>query len=268
MAFVVPLAYFYTRRRLTPGLPGILASLGLLIGFQGVLGWYMVKSGLSEEIVKTKGVPRVSQYRLAAHLSAALLLFAGMLGVGLQIKRDRRWAKAGVWNSLQEKNGVKPWDAVFSNPAMKRFRSTAVLLACFVFLTACSGTLRLTFQFFSNAAFQSGAFVAGLDAGLIYNEFPHMGEGFVPPIDEMYKKAYSRRADGGDLWWRNIFENPTTVQFNHRLLVGSPIKPSVDTANVAWCRQCSHIPLYRHSFLPRCAHLSGRKAFFRRFLSA
>jgi len=124
-----------------------------------------------------------------------------MLGVGLQIKKDRRWAEAGVWNGLVEKNGVKPWDVMFSHPAIRRLRLAAGFLAGIVFLTACSG-----------------AFVAGLDAGLIYNEFPRMGEGFIPPIEEMYKKAYSRRADGGDLWWRNIFENPTTVQFNHRLL--------------------------------------------------
>ena len=153
MAFVAPLAYFYARRRLTPGLPAILTSLGLLIGFQGVLGWYMVKSGLSEEIVETRGVPRVSQYRLAAHLSMALLLFAGMLGVGLQIKRDRMWAEAGVWNGLTEKNGVKPWDAVFSNPAARRFRLAAGFLASLVFVTACSGMLGITFQFLSNAVF-------------------------------------------------------------------------------------------------------------------
>ncbi|KAF8342033.1 cytochrome oxidase assembly protein-domain-containing protein [Cantharellus anzutake] len=201
VAFVAPLAYFYARRRLTPGLPIVLTSLGLLIGFQGALGWYMVKSGLSEKIIETNSVPRVSQYRLAAHLSMALLLFAGMLGVGLQMRTDHKWAESGVWNSLVEKNGVKPWDAVFSNPAVRRFRLAAGLLTGLVFLTAFSG-----------------AFVAGLDAGLIYNEFPYMGESFMPPIDEMYKKSYAKEANGSDLWWRNIFENPTTTQFDHRLL--------------------------------------------------
>lgn len=63
----------------------------------------------------------------------------------------------------------------------------------------------------------SGAFVAGLDAGLLYNEFPLMGGRLAPPKDELLSTAYTTRADKSDLW-RNVFENPTTVQFDHRLL--------------------------------------------------
>ena len=62
-----------------------------------------------------------------------------------------------------------------------------------------------------------GAFVAGLDAGLVYNEFPYMGENIVPPKDELFSRDYA--AKDGTQWWRNLFENPTTVQFNHRVLV-------------------------------------------------
>lgn len=53
----------------------------------------------------------------------------------------------------------------------------------------------------------AGAFVAGLDAGLIYNTFPLMGDGLVPP-------------DYGFLepFWLNMFDNPAAVQFNHRLV--------------------------------------------------
>jgi cytochrome c oxidase assembly protein subunit 15 len=64
-----------------------------------------------------------------------------------------------------------------------------------------------------------GAFVAGLDAGLIYNEFPTMGGGIVPPLGELISPFYARATDKADLLWRNIFENPTTVQFDHRVLV-------------------------------------------------
>lgn len=64
-----------------------------------------------------------------------------------------------------------------------------------------------------------GAFVAGLDAGLLYNEFPLMGGRLAPPADELLNPAYSKSADQSDIWWRNIFENPTTVQFDHRCLV-------------------------------------------------
>ncbi|MGQ0646733.1 MAG: COX15/CtaA family protein [Gemmatimonadaceae bacterium] len=53
----------------------------------------------------------------------------------------------------------------------------------------------------------SGGFVAGLDAGHIYNTFPLMGSGLVP-------REYSDLAPV----WRNWFENPAAVQFNHRVL--------------------------------------------------
>jgi cytochrome c oxidase assembly protein subunit 15 len=53
----------------------------------------------------------------------------------------------------------------------------------------------------------SGGFVAGLDAGLIYNTFPKMGNYWVPPGLMALEPA-----------WRNFFDNLTTVQFDHRLL--------------------------------------------------
>jgi cytochrome c oxidase assembly protein subunit 15 len=58
----------------------------------------------------------------------------------------------------------------------------------------------------------TGAFVAGLDAGMLYNSFPLMGDRMVPT----------------DIWidklsWKNITENPTTVQFIHRCMAISTI---------------------------------------------
>lgn len=50
-----------------------------------------------------------------------------------------------------------------------------------------------------------------------------MGGRLAPPVDELFSKFYVKRADGGDLWWRNLFENPTTVQFDHRCLVCRPM---------------------------------------------
>jgi heme a synthase len=64
-----------------------------------------------------------------------------------------------------------------------------------------------------------GAFVAGLDAGLLYNEFPLMGGRLAPPSDELFATAYAKSPDHSDLWWRNMLENPTTTQFDHRILV-------------------------------------------------
>lgn len=72
----------------------------------------------------------------------------------------------------------------------------------------------------------AGAFVAGLDAGLIYNEWPTMGDGLSPGMGELYKDFYSRKEDKSDKWWRNMFENPTTAQFDHRMLV------------------CPHVPVF------------------------
>lgn len=60
----------------------------------------------------------------------------------------------------------------------------------------------------SYKCFYTGAFVAGLDAGLVYNSFPKMGDRWIP--DDLL--AFSPTL-------KNFFENPTTVQFDHRILV-------------------------------------------------
>lgn len=53
----------------------------------------------------------------------------------------------------------------------------------------------------------AGAFVAGLDAGLVYNSFPKMADRWIPEGLFAIEPA-----------WRNFFENPTMVQFQHRIL--------------------------------------------------
>ena len=67
----------------------------------------------------------------------------------------------------------------------------------------------------------SGGMVAGLDAGLIYNTFPHMGDDYIPSRGELMSPVFSRKEDHSDLWWRNLLENPTTVQLVHRILATS-----------------------------------------------
>ena len=52
-----------------------------------------------------------------------------------------------------------------------------------------------------------------------------MGTGLTPPASELFDPAYAKRSDGLDMW-RNLFENPSTVQLNHRILVRLPIAPS------------------------------------------
>lgn len=58
----------------------------------------------------------------------------------------------------------------------------------------------------------TGAFVAGLDAGLVYNSFPKMADRWIPSDLFALEPA-----------WRNFFENPTATQFVHRILVSSRV---------------------------------------------
>jgi cytochrome c oxidase assembly protein subunit 15 len=78
VAFAVPFVIFLVQRRFTWSLAAPLTGLFILGGFQGFLGWWMVTSGLSE-------LTSVSQYRLAAHLSAALVLFLALLWVARRL---------------------------------------------------------------------------------------------------------------------------------------------------------------------------------------
>jgi heme a synthase len=76
VAFFVPFLWFWLRGRFDRPLALRLAGIFLLGGLQGAMGWYMVKSGLVDD-------PRVSQFRLTAHLGLALLIHAAMLWVAL-----------------------------------------------------------------------------------------------------------------------------------------------------------------------------------------
>uniref|UniRef100_A0A8D0F293 Cytochrome c oxidase assembly protein COX15 homolog n=1 Tax=Strix occidentalis caurina TaxID=311401 RepID=A0A8D0F293_STROC len=164
LAYILPAAYFWQKGWLSRPMKGCVLALCGLVCFQGLLGWYMVKSGL-EEKPDSYDIPRVSQYRLAAHLGSALVLYSASLWTGLSLLLPRHKSCA-------------TWTATFAYSGSLIF---------------CSGI--------------AGAFVAGLDAGLVYNSFPKMGERWIP--DDLL--AFSPML-------RNIFENPTTVQFDHRIL--------------------------------------------------
>ena len=78
-AFAVPLAFFWLRGRLTPGLKVTLLALLGLGGLQGAVGWWMVKSGLADRV-------EVSQYRLALHLLLAALTFTSLVWVATGLR--------------------------------------------------------------------------------------------------------------------------------------------------------------------------------------
>jgi len=83
VAFLVPLISFAATKRIDGALGLKLCGLFVLGGAQGALGWWMVSSGFSERV-------DVSQYRLAAHLALAVLLFAAMLWIALDLVSIRR----------------------------------------------------------------------------------------------------------------------------------------------------------------------------------
>lgn len=76
--FLLPLLWFWRRGYIDRPLVLKLAGIFLLGGLQGAMGWYMVKSGLVDD-------PRVSQYRLTAHLALALAIYAAMLWTALDL---------------------------------------------------------------------------------------------------------------------------------------------------------------------------------------
>jgi cytochrome c oxidase assembly protein subunit 15 len=78
LAFALPLAWFWLRGQLTPGLKPRLLALLVLGGLQGALGWAMVASGLVDR-------PAVSHYRLAAHLLLAVALYAYTVWLVLEL---------------------------------------------------------------------------------------------------------------------------------------------------------------------------------------
>jgi len=81
--FLVPFLWFLWRRQIPPGYGARLAVIFALGAAQGALGWYMVKSGLVDD-------PRVSQFRLTAHLGLAFLIFAAMFWTALSLRSSKR----------------------------------------------------------------------------------------------------------------------------------------------------------------------------------
>jgi heme a synthase len=80
--FLLPFLYFLLLRQIPRALAPKLALLFALGAFQGALGWWMVASGLEDRI-------EVSQYRLAAHLATAIVIYLAILWVALDLVRPR-----------------------------------------------------------------------------------------------------------------------------------------------------------------------------------
>jgi len=80
LAFALPLAWFWLRRRIPAGYKPRLLALLALGGLQGVFGWYMVRSGLNAQATD------VSHFWLSIHLLTALFTLAGLVWTALDLK--------------------------------------------------------------------------------------------------------------------------------------------------------------------------------------
>ena len=109
-AFLLPLLWFALRGRIARALTWKFAVIFGLGALQGALGWYMVQSGLVDN-------PRVSQFRLTAHLGIAFLIYAAMLWIA--------------------------FDSLFprARPVSGRLRRFAFALAALIFVMVLSGGL-------------------------------------------------------------------------------------------------------------------------------
>jgi len=137
LAFLIPFLIFLSQGKIRRPLILRFVFLFILGGLQGVLGWYMVKSGLVN-------VPQVSQYRLTAHLVAAITLYAFIL-----------------WNAMSLYKGQQLLESHLSiNVLRKHGRMTTAVISLMII---------------------SGGFVAGTKAGYVFNTFPMMDGQWLPP---------------------------------------------------------------------------------------
>ncbi len=187
LVFVLPFIYFTLRRKISKKVV-IRLFVALLFGaLQAFAGWYMVKSGLVTE-------PHVSHYRLALHLLLALIVFALLSYQFFDYQpasRTQLHEHCNIRVTFTKKDVIPVRDT-----EMTGFQSTNSSIY-YTILILILIVIQIIF----------GAFVAGLNAGLIYNTFPLM-DGQIVPEDLFFLHPI----------WLNIFENRATVQFIHRAL--------------------------------------------------
>jgi heme a synthase len=190
VVFAIPFLWFLARGWIDRRLGPHLGAMFVLGGLQGGLGWYMVASGFAERV-------DVSQYRLVAHLTLAVAIYAYVLWIAMRLLDPAPETRPGA--------------------APARLRA---------YLIALAGLAGITMA--------SGGFVAGLNAGLIYNTFPLMDGRLIP-------KDYAAISP----LVLNLFENTAAVQFNHRVLAISTVL--LVFVLWAWSRQLSLAQGARHA---------------------
>jgi cytochrome c oxidase assembly protein subunit 15 len=192
LAYFVPFVVFLVLGRIERRWIPRLVLLFALGGLQGFVGWWMVASGLTERT-------DVSQYRLVAHLSLALVIYCGLIWTAFEIGR---WGAA--WTAAPSR--LFPW---------------------------ALGFLGLVF-----VQIMLGGFVAGTDAGMTYNTWPLMDGHFVPegywghepwwlsPFEQIQAIQFNHRIGGyavgaGALalwWWTRQEGDPVRARLADMLL--------------------------------------------------
>lgn len=137
LCFLVPFLYFLIRKKIKKQMTVKFIIMFILGGFQGLLGWYMVKSGLAND-------PHVSQYRLTAHLSAAIAIYGYIF-----------WVALGLISPKAKNTSIEGIQSIW------KFSLLITTIIAIMII--------------------SGGFVAGTHAGLAYNTFPLMAGYFFPP---------------------------------------------------------------------------------------
>ncbi len=160
LVFIIPFLYFLFKKMIDKKLLYQLLLILFMGGFQGFLGWYMVKSGLNK-------MPDVSHFRLAMHLITAFITFAYTF-----------WVALGL---------------IYPNKQKTTFTSLRNWAVFLLIITV----VQIVW----------GAFVAGLNAGKVYNTWPKMGDSWIAESVTAMQPL-----------WHNFVEGLAGVQFIHRYL--------------------------------------------------
>ncbi|KAL3838191.1 hypothetical protein ACJIZ3_022782 [Penstemon smallii] len=222
--FALPFSYFLRKGYITPQLGLRLCGLFALGAGQGLIGWWMVKSGL-EEPKSEYAEPRVSPYRLAAHLTSAFVIYSGLFWTALSVVMPEPPAESIAW--------------VQGAAKVKRL---ALPVGIIVGITAVSG-----------------AFVAGNDAGRAFNTFPKMGDTWIPDdilslkplMRNFFENTSTVQFDHrvlatatlisiGGLWWstRKLDIHPAT-----RSIIGSTLGMAAIQVTLGITTLLSYVPV-------------------------
>lgn len=166
LVWAVGFLSFLALRKIPTGWTGRLIIPGALGGIQGAIGWWMVASGVTQG----EGMTAVASYRLATHLGLAFVILGVLAWYIFMLARPER--------DLMQARRAKEAKLFGLSTGFLHFAFLQIII---------------------------GAFVAGIDAGRSYTDWPLMGGQFLPPDAAILEPM-----------WRNFFESPGLVQFIHR----------------------------------------------------